>query len=889
MDAPAQLKASLGSRYQIDREIGRGGMATVYLARDVRHSRNVAMKVLNPELGAVLGAERFLSEIQVTANLQHPHLLPLFDSGEADGLLFYVMPYIEGESLRARLRREKQLPIDEALRITTSIASALDYAHRHGVIHRDLKPENILLHDGQPLVADFGIALAVSVAGGERITQTGISLGTPHYMSPEQATGDRPIDQRSDVYSLGAVLYEMLSGDPPHTASTSQGIIAKVLTDTPRSVRTTRPNVAPHIDLALTRALEKLPADRFSSAHEFAEALAPRHGQTAGVVVPSDVRTPGSVVHGTRSRSIRRVATSPALWASAFVLTAGIAISMALEDREDPQPVHFTLDLPAGERVAAGAGSGSILAISPDGTRIAFVLFGAGNPRRLFVRAVDEVLPRPILGSEGASQIAFSPDGRWIAFIADQQLKRVRSDGGPVTSLGEVGQTFGANWGPDDRIVVSTGKQLAYISATAGGALKPFTAPETSSVATLRWPHVLPGGKVLFTRWTGGLSSAKLAVIDTESGKIHMLGVDGTAAIGVVDDYLLYTSATSALFAVPFDRRSAKVTGSPVLVVDRVSVSGIGAGLIDVSDDGSLVYQSGSSLSRLVIVNEAGAANPLMAEARGFTQPRYSPDGRSIAVAITAQSSTDIHIYSIASGTVSRLTTEGSVNDRPEWTPDGKRVLFRAERDQDLAVWWQPIDFGSPAEKLISTPNKNVWEAVVAPDGNTVVYRTGTIGSADIWRKQLSGTDTARKSIATSGFTEWCPRVSPDGRWVAYGADDTRRMEVYVKALVGQGTRTQVSVEGGSCPVWSRDGRRLFYVAGQQMMQADVRTTPTFSVSSRRGLFEIEFSDLPGHPNWDVTPDGRNFLLVSPSVSGERVTVVYNWRTEMRRRLSTTR
>src|SRR5687767_4675030 len=250
MDTIAQLKTALASRYVIDREIGRGGMATVYLARDVRHSRNVAVKVLNPELGAVLGAERFLSEIQVTANLQHPHLLPLFDSGEAEGLLFYVMPYIEGESLRARLRREKQLPIDEALRITASVASALDYAHRHGVIHRDLKPENILLHDGQPLVADFGIALAVSVAGGERITQTGISLGTPHYMSPEQATGDRPIDQRSDVYSLGAVLFEMLSGDPPHTASTSQGIIARVLTETPRSVRSTRPNVSPHVDQA---------------------------------------------------------------------------------------------------------------------------------------------------------------------------------------------------------------------------------------------------------------------------------------------------------------------------------------------------------------------------------------------------------------------------------------------------------------------------------------------------------------------------------------------------------------------------------------------------------------------------------------------------------------
>src|SRR5574342_547534 len=230
----AGLGSALQGRYTIEREIGRGGMATVYLARDVRHNRAVALKVLNPELGAVLGVERFLAELEVTPNLQHPNLLPLFDSGDANGQLFYVMPFVDGESLRARLQREKQLPVDEAVRIATAVGSALDYAHRHGVIHRDLKPGNILLHDGQPLVADFGIALAVSNAGGDRITQTGLSLGTPHYMSPEQATGDRDIDARSDIYSLAAVLYEMLAGEPPHSGGTIQAVIAKVLTESAR-------------------------------------------------------------------------------------------------------------------------------------------------------------------------------------------------------------------------------------------------------------------------------------------------------------------------------------------------------------------------------------------------------------------------------------------------------------------------------------------------------------------------------------------------------------------------------------------------------------------------------------------------------------------------------
>lgn len=273
MDPLPKLRSSLADRYEIDRLIGTGGMATVYLARDVRHHRQVAIKLLNPELGAVLGPERFLTEIRVTANLQHPNLLPLFDSGEIDGQLFYVMPYVEGESLRSRLDRERQLSIKEAVHIGSAIASALDYAHRHGVVHRDLKPENILLQEGQPLVADFGIALAVSNAGGARVTQTGLSLGTPHYMSPEQATGERQIDARSDIYSLGALVYEMLVGDPPHTGSTVQAIIARVLTDTPRDVRIARPSIPDHVAGAVHKALEKIPADRFESAREMCEAL----------------------------------------------------------------------------------------------------------------------------------------------------------------------------------------------------------------------------------------------------------------------------------------------------------------------------------------------------------------------------------------------------------------------------------------------------------------------------------------------------------------------------------------------------------------------------------------------------------------------------------------
>src|SRR6266581_1647252 len=281
-DHSERVRASLAGRYTIERELGAGGMATVYLARDLKHDRVVALKVLRPDLAAVLGAERFLQEIRISAKLDHPHILTLIDSGESDGLLWYVVPLVRGESLRQKLQRENQLQLDEALVITKQVAGALEYAHQHGVIHRDLKPENILLHEGEAMLADFGIALAVKEAGGNRLTETGLSLGTPQYMSPEQATGDRQLDARSDIYSLGAVLYEMLAGEPPFSGATTQAVIAKLLTERPTGLRVIRSGVPTGVDQAVARALEKTRADRFGSAAEFVEALSssPSAGRT---------------------------------------------------------------------------------------------------------------------------------------------------------------------------------------------------------------------------------------------------------------------------------------------------------------------------------------------------------------------------------------------------------------------------------------------------------------------------------------------------------------------------------------------------------------------------------------------------------------------------------
>jgi tRNA A-37 threonylcarbamoyl transferase component Bud32 len=430
---PDRLAAALSDRYRIERELGQGGMATVYLAEDLKHKRRVAVKVLKPELAAVLGAERF-QEITTTAALQHPHILPLFDSGEADGFLYYVMPFIDGETLRTKLNRETQLSVQESVRIATDVASALHYAHTHGVIHRDIKPENILLHDGRPVVADFGIALAVSAAAGGRMTETGMSLGTPHYMSPEQATAEKEITGRSDVYSLASVLYEMLTGEPPHMGKSAQQIIMKIIAEPVKPVTDLRKSEPPHVADAVAQALEKLPADRFTSAAEFAAALG-GEGGTA-----------------TRRPMSQRVATGPqavrtsgllGMLAAALLLTAGLAVWGWL--RPSPEPsvtrqrvmlwsVHLPSPLDPGARLIANQA-----AIAPDGSSIVYA-DTAGGTLMLRRKMRDAVSAVPMPGTEGGGSPFFSPDGGWVGFhTLDRKLRKIPVGGGGAVTLAENG------------------------------------------------------------------------------------------------------------------------------------------------------------------------------------------------------------------------------------------------------------------------------------------------------------------------------------------------------------------------------------------------------------------------------------------------------------------
>jgi eukaryotic-like serine/threonine-protein kinase len=376
-----RLAAALADRYRIERELGAGGMATVYLAEDLKHRRKVAVKVLKPELAAVLGAERFVQEITTTAALQHPHILPLFDSGEVDGFLYYVMPFIDGETLRARLDRETQLGVDEAVRITREVADALDYAHRHGVIHRDIKPENILLHDGRPVVADFGIALAVSAAAGGRMTETGLSLGTPHYMSPEQATAEKDISARSDIYSLASVLYEMLAGQPPHLGGSAQQIIMKIIAEPVETVTRYRKAVPPNVAAALAVALEKLPADRFETAKGFAEALGNPAFTTSGMATAAVTARP---------QGWHRYAAA-IIAALGVVTIASIALAVRERQRTAPAAVsRLSIALPPSTGMTAPGGTR--LAWAADGR--SFLYVGPGNGgTQLWRRSLDASVP----------------------------------------------------------------------------------------------------------------------------------------------------------------------------------------------------------------------------------------------------------------------------------------------------------------------------------------------------------------------------------------------------------------------------------------------------------------------------------------------------------------
>jgi Tol biopolymer transport system component len=865
-----RLTASLAGRYTIDREIGRGGMAAVYLARDTKHARPVALKILNPDLGAVLGVERFLAEIRVTANLQHPNLLPLFDSGEADGTLFYVMPFVEGESLRARLTREKQLPIPEALHIATAVASALDYAHRHGVIHRDLKPENILLHEGQPLVADFGIALAVSNAGGTRVTQTGISLGTPQYMSPEQATGDRAIDGRTDVYSLGAVLYEMLTGDPPHLGGTAQAIISKVLTERPRPVRAARASVPGHVDRSVLRALEKLPADRFASAQEFAETLAGRPAPTPPEMMTAET---AATAPTRRTTEAQRIGIGVAIVALAAL--AGVGWTRALR-RQPPPTTRFTLDIPDRQRFTVV--NGVPVVFSPDGRAIVYA--GAGGPanRQLYYRRLDELEARALPGTDESNTPFFSPDGKVVGFTKALSLYTVPVAGGTPTMIAN-GNYRSPSWSRDGTMYLGTPRGLVRIRP--GQAPEPLIEPDSTKGELGHGTPILgpDGNTIIYWVRAAPPRTDHLALLRLDTKESRDIEGDAVNPLGVLDGYLIFGRQDGTLNAVRYDPRALRSVTDAVTVLDGVATRSTGGVAASISRDGSLVYARGGTTSQVVVTDESGTKVAGTTEPREFVVAAFSPDGRRLAVNVQQEGGlADMWLYDLSTSILSRLTSDAYVYgvSPPAWTPDGKRIAF-LKMPANVEVWWALADGSRPIERVatLPTPTRAVTFAL---DGKSAVANAG-VPVTELWRLPLDG-DRKATPIYHSGFQELNPAISPDGKWIAYASNVTGPLQIYLRPFPGPGGAIQVSAAPtpANNPQWTRDGR-LWFRVGDSLTVVTLTKGAVPAVARQRTLFAV-----PG--NYTVSPDGKRFAFVRPTGGDQQVIVVLNWLNDLRAKLA---
>jgi Tol biopolymer transport system component len=896
-DPLARLTAALAERYAIERELGAGGMATVYLAHDVRHDRPVALKVLRPELSAILGGERFLAEIKTTANLQHPHILSLFDSGEADGLVFYVMPYVEGESLRDRLTRERQLPVDEAVRIASEVAGALDYAHRHGVVHRDIKPENILLHEGQALVADFGIALAASRSeGGARLTETGMSLGTPHYMAPEQAMGEREISAKADLYALGCVLYEMLTGEPPFTGPSAQAIIARVMTEAPRSLVLQRHTIPPHVEAAVLRALEKLPADRFASAADFAEALA-HPGLVPTTSYPTAAARPG-----TRGRLLARLQLPVGVAAG---LVVG-ALAWSLLHRVPPAPaVRYGLALPASQAPVP-----TELAIpSPDGAYIAYV-GPAQSGTQLWVKPRDAYDARPLAGTFGVTNFTWSPDGQWIAYTLGTQLRKIPVVGGASIALADTASSNpGLAWLDDGTIVFvqGGGSRLRRVPDTGGGATVVW-----ADSAALMQPTPLPGGRgVLFMRCAGSCAMQEdLWALDFHSRGAHRVVAGAAMGWYVAPGYLVYVRSDGGMFAAPFDLGKLETRGSPTPVLDSVSVVNVVMPLAAISRSGTLVMRTGAALSlqrsyTMVWVDRAGRETPVDT-AWGFRLTNFglnigwalSPDGTRLAIGLNTQAGDDIWVKQLPHGPVSRVSYDSASEYRPRWTPDGRSLLFGSNRlGVGAGGLYQRRADGTGSDSLVLRAQGGIYEGLWSPDRKWLLFRTGgtlgQTGGRDIVGMR-PGVDSAPVPLVATPYDEEAFALSPDGRWLAYQSNETGRDEVFLRPFPNtSAAKLQVSNGGGIAPLWARDGRELFYVnRNRDMTAVTVGPGAEPRLGTPRVLFhlpdDLYLAPYDNYTPFDVAPDGR-FIMARATSSEARfeapLIVVDHWFTELRARL----
>jgi serine/threonine-protein kinase len=868
-----RLARSLADRYAIERQIGEGGMATVYLARDLRHDRRVAIKVLREDVAQRMGAERFLREIRTTATLNHPHIVPLHDSGEADGIVYYVMPFVDGESLRDRLDREGQLPVNDAVRIASDVAGALDYAHRHGFVHRDVKPANVMLHEHRALVADFGIARVLADTGGDaRLTESGMSIGTPQYMSPEQAMGEKHVTGRADIFALGSMLYEMLAGEPPFNGDTVQTIVAKMMTTSPVPIRDLRPSVPASVAAAIDGALQKVAADRFATAGEFAEALERREGES------------GTAVAAARPRGRTRWLLAAGVLAIVVAAAGGAALSRAFSPAR-PTGAHVVraeIPLARDQLLLIDAFP---LSVSRDGKYLVYVGEDSGKAQ-LFLRPLADTITRAIPGTTGASTPFLSPDGAWIAFFADDKLRKVpRSGGAPIDIVGTPASELGATWGTDGNLLYSLGDSALHRVRSDGTGAVVIVAEQRSparrhALGAMRFPALLPDNARALVSTDSGIG-----VMDLGSGDVRIVS-RGRQAIYLPTHQLVFDDNEGRVRVVGFDEKRGVVTGASVPVFEAFRGPGGAATYFTVSDNGTLVYMPGGFQRTLVRVNRYGQATPIPAEPRGYRFPSVSPDGKSVAVTVDPRPSS-IWIIDVATGQSAPITADGRHSIVPVWSPDGTRVAFDHfdGPGRNRLVWMLAQPGAELHEIMAPGMGERVGDVGITQwtsTGALLGYRTAPERRSlrdDIVQFRLG--DSSVTLLVSSPAEERWAQLSPDGKWLAYASTISGAIEVYVRPYPQGGPSLLVSSRGGTEPVWSRDGTELFYRSGSRIMSVARRPLDrSRPFAEARVLFSGPF-DFSQDRNWSSSPDGGFVMVNADPTTARQLRVVLDWFDEL--------
>jgi eukaryotic-like serine/threonine-protein kinase len=875
--------------YEILSAIGAGGMGEVYRARDTRLERIVAIKILPDHLADQAELrERFDREARTVASLNHPHVCTLYDIGAQDGTDFLVMEYLEGETLAERLKKGP-LPLDQVLQYAIEISDALDKAHRKGITHRDLKPGNIMLTKSGTKLLDFGLAKLKTdtapanvtfskVPTEDAVTAQGTILGTLQYMAPEQLEG-KAVDARTDIFAFGAVVYEMATGKKAFEGKSQASLIAKILEIDPPPMSSLQPMTPPALDRVVKKCVAKEPEKRWQGASDLSDEL--KWIAEGG----SQVTLAAAAARGFNAFSRRGLLISVGALLFVVAITGFATWNLKPTPTPPPRPVTRTvINLPPGDQLA-GLGSPAI-ALSPDGSQLTYVAIRGGR-QQIYLRALDSLEARPIAGTEGANTPFFSPDGRWLGFFAGGKLKKVSVSGGAALTLGDAALPGGASWGSHGMIAFApTLNGVLQQVPDAGGTPQSLTRLEKGE-AGHGWPEFMPGGKAVLFAAAPSAANFAVAVQSVGMAERRNLIQGGTNPRYAPSGHLVYAQGGS-LMAVPFDPQRLTATGAAVPVLEGVLSTRFGAAQYSFSAKGSLVYVPGgiqSAQLRLVWVNRSGAEQPLAVPAHAYVNPRLSPDGRRLAVEIEGQ----IWLYDLSRETLTRFTFEGDTNIRPVWILDGKRIAFTSDKEGPLNIFWQLAD-GSGGRERLTSSEYTQFPISSSADGQLLAFVEVNPTQRDISLLRLG--DRKVQPFLRTRFNETLPRFSPDGRWLAYISDESGRYEVYVQPYPGPGGKWQISTEGGTEPVWSRNGRELFYRSGDKMMAADVTTQPSFSAGTPKVLFERHYQGTAvPTPNYDVSLDGQRFLMLKPTEQSEaaptQINVVLNWFEELKQKVPT--